>query len=125
MGGAGIDAVSSAQLRWVDISVEHGGTGLEGVEARDGGCKTGPGGSSCIVAAMKDGGDDETARLGSNWGEFGCTRGDGVADGEWGVSAVVGGVVNDVAVVCNNLHSPTYSGQTPVIPESPVGFQLD
>ena len=76
MGGAGIDAVSSAQSRWVDIGVEHGGTGLEGVEARDGGCKTGPAGSSCIVAAKEDGGDDETAHLGLNWGEFGCTRGD-------------------------------------------------
>ena len=99
VGGAGIDTVSLAQSRRVDIGVECGGTGLEGGEARDRGCKTGPGGSSGMVAAMEDGGDDETARLWSSWGEFGCTRGDGVADGEQGVSAVVGGVVNNVAVV--------------------------
>ena len=99
LGGAGIDATSSAQSRRVGAGVERGGTGLKGVGAKDGGCETGPGGSSGMVAAMEDGGDDEMARLGPSWGEFGCTRGDGVADGEWGVSAVVDSIVNDVVGV--------------------------
>jgi hypothetical protein len=98
-GAVGNDATSSAQSKRAVTGVELGGIGLEGGETRDGGCKTGSGGSSDMVAAMEDGGDDEKARLGPSWGEFGCTRGDGVADGERGVSAVVDGVVNDVAVV--------------------------
>ena len=99
LGGAGIDATSSAQLRWAGAGVEHGGTGLKGVGAKDKGCEMGPRGSSGMVAAMEDGGDNETARLGPSWGELGCTRGDGGADGEWGVSAVVDSVVNNMVGV--------------------------
>ena len=79
--------------------VEHGGTELKGGETGDGGCKTGPGGCLGVVAAMEDGGDNEMACLGLSCGEFGCTRGNGVAGGKQGVSAVVDSVSNDVAVV--------------------------
>jgi hypothetical protein len=77
-GGAGINAASSAQSRQVDTYVERGGTGLEGGETRDGGRKTVRGGGSDISAAVKDGGNDETARLGLSWGELeqmGCVQG--------------------------------------------------
>ena len=50
LGGAGIDAASSAQLRRVGAGVEHGGTGLKGGGAKDGGCET------------------VTAGVGSGWG---------------------------------------------------------
>jgi hypothetical protein len=69
-GGAGIDAVSSAQSRRVGTGVEHGGTGFDGGSTRGRGCETGPGGSSDTPAAVKDGGDGETACLGLSWGEL-------------------------------------------------------
>jgi hypothetical protein len=42
---------------------------------------------------------DETARLGSSWGELGCTCGDGGIGSERGVSTGVNGVVGGVAGV--------------------------
>jgi hypothetical protein len=49
-------------------------------------------------AQSKRAGGGETARLGSSGGAQGCTGGGGMG-GEWGVSAVVDGVVNDAAGV--------------------------
>jgi hypothetical protein len=70
----GNDAASSAQSKRAVTGVELGGIGPEGGETRDGGCKTGPGGSSDMVAAMEDGGDDETARFRGTGGTSGGCR---------------------------------------------------
>ena len=120
VGGAGIDAVSSAQLRPVGTGVEHSGAGLEGGETRDGGRKTAAKGGSDMSMAVKDGGDKVTARLGPGWGELGgwdmvggCSSvsrcvlrhswavGCGLGWGRAGDTAVVDGhVVDDVAGNC-------------------------
>ena len=70
-GGAGINAVSSAQSRWVGTGVERGGTGLKGGGTRDRDCETVTAGSSDMAAAVKGTGFGEMARLGLSWGELG------------------------------------------------------
>jgi hypothetical protein len=92
-GGAGINAASSAQSRQVDTYVDHGGTGLEGGETRDGGRKTVGGGGSDISAAVKGPGDGETACLGPSRG------GRGRINGERRASAGADGVVGDAGGV--------------------------
>ena len=72
LGGAGIDAVSSAQSRRVGTGVERGGTGLVGGSTKGWGCKTAAGGGSGMLAVVRYGGDGETARFGGFWGELGC-----------------------------------------------------
>ena len=61
----------------------------------------------------------------SEWAKWdisgcGCWRRDG--DGVGGVTSL--GCFCDLGST-SNLHSPTYSGRTPVIPERPVGFRSD
>lgn len=99
LGAVGNDAASSAQSKRAGTGVELSGIRLEGGETRDGGCRTGPGGSSDMVAAVGDGGDDETARLRGLWGELGCMGGDGGLDSEQVVSKGVDGVASDTAGV--------------------------
>jgi hypothetical protein len=93
LGGAGIDATSSAQSRRVGTGVERGGIGLQGGETGDGGCKTGPGGHSDMVAAVEDGRDDVDVI----WG--------GAVD-DVGLGPAAGGL--GVAVRCSGVtvHSP-------------------
>ena len=68
VGGAGIDAISSAQSRRVGTSVEHGGTGLDGGSTRGRGDKTAAGGVSDTLVAAKDTSGSETDHLRGVWG---------------------------------------------------------
>jgi hypothetical protein len=70
MGGAGIDSVSSAQSRRAGIGVEHSGAGLGSGGTGGGGRETMAVGGSDASAAVKDGGDGETARRGPSWGKL-------------------------------------------------------
>lgn len=71
MGGAGINAVSLAQSRWVGMGVEHGGTRLNGSSTRGGGSKMGAGGVLDMLVAAKDMGGGETDHLWGIWGKLG------------------------------------------------------
>ena len=106
-GRAGINAVSSAQSRWMGTGVERGGTGLEGGGTRDRDCETVTAGGSDMVAAVKGTGFGETARLGSSWGKTGCTDGDRGMDGERGVLTGVDSVVGNTAGVYNAVGGET------------------
>lgn len=71
LGAVGNDAASSAQSKRAGTGVELSGIRLEGGETRDGGCRTGPGGSSDMVAAMGDGGTTKQLVYGGcgvSWG---------------------------------------------------------
>ena len=70
-GGAGIDAVSSAQSKRVGAGVGRGGTGLKGGGTRDGSRKTAAAAGSGTLANVKGTGSGETARLRASWGEPG------------------------------------------------------
>lgn len=98
LDGAGINAVSSAQSRWVGTGVEHSGAGLKGGETRDRGHKTVAGGGSDTSTAVKDGGNREMAHLGSSWGELGSVQD---AGGGQGVFTGVDSVIGDAGEVCH------------------------
>ena len=70
LGGAGIDAASSAQSRWVGTGVACGSTGLDGISTRDGGAKMAAEEALDMAAAVKGTGDGETTHLGPSWGEL-------------------------------------------------------
>ena len=59
--------------------------------------RQGWGGSSDVLVAMKDGGDDETACLGLRWGEQGWMGSEEWMGGEPGASVGVDGIISDMA----------------------------
>ena len=96
MGGAGIDSVSSAQLRRAGIGVEHCGAGLGSGRTGGKGREAIAVGGSDASAAVKDGEDGKTAWLRGVWGISGCwDMSGGCSGGSPGMfcrsSAMVGG----------------------------------
>ena len=75
IGGAGIDAVSSAQSRRVGTGVKYSGMGLNEGSSRGGGSKTAAGGVLDTLVVARDTGG----------GEADCLWGSGVS---WVVSTV-------------------------------------
>ena len=65
------------------------------------------GNDAASSAQLKHAGGGKTARLGSSWGELGCTRGDGGVGSRWGLLSGVDGIVSDTAGVYD-----TGSGET-------------
>jgi hypothetical protein len=71
LGGAGIDATSSAQSRRVGAGVEYCGTGLNRGSSRGRGGKIAAGGVSDTLVAARDMGSSEMDRLQGVWGKLG------------------------------------------------------
>ena len=89
----GNNVASLAQLKHAGGGVEHGGTVVKGGETRDRGCKMGPGESSDMLVAMKDGGDNEVTCQQLSWGaasDMVCFGGWVGKQGGLGSGAVVG-----------------------------------
>jgi hypothetical protein len=80
----GKDSASSAQSKCRGVGIEHGGTELDELLARDGGRKTVAVGSVDVPVATEDTGVGETVRLQPIWGKPGGTGIFSDVDGERG-----------------------------------------